>query len=713
MFDSRLIYRLTGEAGFYDYTIPYSARFNDDDTAYTTFTCAAGDRRQWTVAFWLKRANLSLADHPTLYSHNNKEFVRFEADNSITTAVNANAKTYAQVVRDPTDWMHFCWAVDTDQATAANRSRLYINGIENTTSGGADPALNGDSGDFNENGKNMYWGYNVNGGKYLDGYLAECHFIDGTQYAASDFGESKYGIWIPKAFKGTYGTNGSYLDFSNSSDFGEDQSGESNDFTDSNLATNDQVLDTPTNNYPTLNVLHHLSTATLANGNLDCSGAENEYATIIIPSTGKWGWEITVSENGSFGLEDIDANEEVAADVSGEVVEMLVDMVGGTLKKKVDGGGLETIEAALNTSSEWYPYFKAACSVDFGQGDYAPTESGYKTLCSDNITNPTITDSSTGFGIALWTGDASDDRDIGNFGFDLSGGCMLWTKHRGAVTNHEIYDTVRGVTKALHSNDTDTEATQDGNVLQSFDDGSFQVGDTDPGLNDNANTYVAWCFRMGATYGFDIQTYEGTGVAHAENHDLGGVPELMIVKNLDTANSWLVYHHHALNKTDPETDYGLLEGTLAWADASVMWNDTAPTSTQFTIGNHVAVNTNNDSHIAYLWRSIPGFSRVFSYEGNANADGTFVYCGFRPKYVLLKDADDVTHWFMYDTERNTYNPVDNNLQPDDTAGEATVTALDIVSNGFKLRSNSGDYNTTHTYVGVAYAEQPGKYSNAR
>ena len=213
----------------------------------------------------------------------------------------------------------------------------------------------------------------------FDGNLAQTIYSDGTQEAVTVYGEFKNGIWIPKNFTGTYGTYGWHLDYAvapgTGNGAGTDISGNGEHWTEAGLAANDQIIDTPTNNYCTLNLLHHLSTATIANGSLDCSGSENEYGTFIIPSTGKWGWEITVSENGSFGIEDIDGNEEVAANISGEVVEMLVDMDGGTVKKKVDGGSLENIELSLDTTKEWYPYFKAACSVDFGQMGYSPSES--------------------------------------------------------------------------------------------------------------------------------------------------------------------------------------------------------------------------------------------------------------------------------------------------------------------------------------------------
>ena len=184
--------------------------------------------------------------------------------------------------------------------------------------------------------------------------------------------------------------------------------------------------------------------------------------------------------------------------------------------------------------------------------------------------------------------------------------------------------------------------------------------------------------------------------------------------HVDGAQSWGVFHHHAFNKTDPETDYGVLDLANAWADSAVLWNDTAPTSSQFTVGTSALVNANTQNHIAYLFRSIEGFSKVFSYEGNGNANGPVTYLGFRPKYVLIKNADGANNWLILDAARDTYNPCSKQLYPDATNAETTSVTLDILSNGFKLRNTTATINTLNqTYIGIAFAEMPFKYSNAR
>ena len=157
---------------------------------------------------------------------------------------------------------------------------------------------------------------------------------------------------------------------------------------------------------------------------------------------------------------------------------------------------------------------------------------------------------------------------------------------------------------------------------------------------------------MGVKYGFDIIADEGTGIAHVINHNLGGIPELIIRKNLIETRNWAVYHHHALNKTDPETDYAIINSIQGFEDLNTIWNDTAPTNTQFTVGTNISVNENTHNFITYLWRSISGFSKVYSYVGNGAADGPFIYTGFRPKYILTKRTTGNEYWQISDAKRD-------------------------------------------------------------
>jgi hypothetical protein len=228
---------------------------------------------------------------------------------------------------------------------------------------------------------------------------------------------------------------------------------------------------------------------------------------------------------------------------------------------------------------------------------------------------------------------------------------------------------------------------------------------------------VAWCLKESASYGFDMLTYEGTGAAHTESHNLGAVPEMITVKNVDATDGWITYHYAAINKSTPETDYGRLDvvSGVQWTDFN-MWNDTAPTSTVFSVSTYAAVNTLNETYMAYLWRSIPGVSKVWHFDGNGNANGPVVYCGFRPRWVIFRASEQQTSWYVYDALRDTYNQTENYLVVDTPAAETTNAnyKIDITANGFKARGTASGFNANNvTHIGLAFADQPFNYSNAR
>jgi hypothetical protein len=189
---------------------------------------------------------------------------------------------------------------------------------------------------------------------------------------------------------------------------------------------------------------------------------------------------------------------------------------------------------------------------------------------------------------------------------------------------------------------------------------------------------------------------------------------MFIVKNRDAADAWQVYH--AANTAAPETDYLVLNTTAATADAADRWNDTLPTSTVFSIGNGVEVNTNTEKYVAYCFAPIAGFSAFGSYTGNGSADGPFVYTGFRPRYVLIKPSSAADNWQIEDSARNTFNVINTQLFPNLSNAEATsATRLtDFLSNGFKIRgTNAGVNGNGTTFIYAAFAENPFKNALAR
>ena len=263
--------------GFYPKTIEGSLRFNDDDSAYLIFDPAAdGDKDNWSLSFWFKRANLGLTQ--LLFGQgtngsNNRDIVYIAADDTLEVASYGGSYVFryitTQKFRDPSAWYHLVISYQSGDATASDRLRIYLNGERITAfSTSTDPALNADSAHFNSGSPQYFGRYIDQSASYLDGYLAEAHFTDGTAYDADTFGELNSGVWVPKEVSVTYGTNGFYLDFADGAAIGDDESGNTNDFTVNNLVASDVVPDSPTNNFCTLNSVNKESVAVFAEGNL-------------------------------------------------------------------------------------------------------------------------------------------------------------------------------------------------------------------------------------------------------------------------------------------------------------------------------------------------------------------------------------------------------------------------------------------------------------
>jgi hypothetical protein len=293
---------------------------------------------------------------------------------------------------------------------------------------------------------------------------------------------------------------------------------------------------------------------------------------------------------------------------------------------------------------------------------------------------------------------------------------LVWIKKRNAAVGHRVYDAVRGVQNTLYTHDPATEATGQSTTLTAFNSDGFTVI-SESGVNASSDTYVAWCWKESATAGFDIVGYTGNATDDVDiSHSLSAVPHVIIVKNRDNANNenWNVYHHK--NTSAPETDYLHLNLTNATADNDEWWSDEVPTSSVFTIGRQDTVNTSSGNHIAYLWSEKQGFSKFGSYTGNGDADGPFIYTGFRPAFLIYKCVDQVDHWEMHDNKRDTVNPMDTLLYPNRDAAESdpasTTDRLDFLSNGFKMRTGSSDYNGSgNDYIYIAFAEAPFVNSN--
>ena len=292
---------------------------------------------------------------------------------------------------------------------------------------------------------------------------------------------------------------------------------------------------------------------------------------------------------------------------------------------------------------------------------------------------------------------------------------LVIQKDRGNVRHHNVYDSVRGVKARLRADATNAEYTADAtNGFDSFDSDGFtlEADSSSLGTNEDTEDYVAWCWKESATAGFDIVQFTGNDTARTISHNLSAVPGLIICKNpSEGAAEWPVYHHK--NTTAPETERLFLSGTQATLDNATFFNDTAPTTSVFSVGTSSDINGNTNSIISYVFAEKQGYSKFGSYTGNGNADGPFIYTGFRPAFLITKRTDGVAGWSVKNNKTDPENPVDRALFANATDAEATDQyIIDFLSNGFKIRDSSAGVNGDgSTYIYMCFSEAPLVNSN--
>jgi hypothetical protein len=553
---------------------------------------------------------------------------------------------------------------------------------------------------------------------------------------------------------------------------GKDFSGNTNYWTTNNISvtagtTYDAMTDVPTltsatvANYATLNPLNLASSGvTSTNANLLATSTGAAYrsltSTIDLP-TGSWYFEITAGANSAgdnvmvgiqpvtenlqsnyvgssatsygYGSSGKKYNSPTAATygatwTSGDVIGIAFN--GSTLTFYKNGTSQGDAYTGLSGNFVFsVSAYNSSASVNFGQRPFSYTPpTGFKALNTFNLPDSTIVKGNTVMDATLYTGTGASlsITNAGAFKPDF-----VWMKGRSNVRNNNLYDSVRGTTKELSSNSTGAESTNS-TGLTAFNSNGWTIG-SDGGINTSSETYVGWQWQAGqgttssntngsitstvsvnATAGFSIVTYTGNSTAGATvGHGLGVAPAMIITKTRSTAlGNWGVYHA-SLGATK-----GLnLNNTIAAATLIQFWNNTAPTSSVFSVGTSNDVN-GASTYVAYCWAEIAGFSKFGSYTGNGSTDGPFVYTGFRPKYVMIKRTDTTSNWVVMDTSRGTYNASYPYLDPDLSDAEGGPIAMDFLSNGFKLRLTSAAWNASGgTYIFMAFAENPFKNANAR
>ena len=279
---------------------------------------------------------------------------------------------------------------------------------------------------------------------------------------------------------------------------------------------------------------------------------------------------------------------------------------------------------------------------------------------------------------------------------------MIWNKNRDENNyEHHIIDSVRGVSKLARVSTTTAEFTSADSITAIGSDGFTTGADNNGYVSSGTDKQVSWCWKESATAGFDIVSYTGNASARTISHNCGAIPTMMIVKKRSDADNWSVYH-----RITGAGNFTILNTTAASAGSSTMWNNTTPTSSVFSLGNKGEVNANGQTFIAYLFAEKKGYSKFGSYTGNGNADGTFVYTGFKPAFIMVKNTS-TGGWQLRDNKRTTFNLLTNLNYANSSSAEQTTDGIDFLSNGWKLRNAAGDNNASGTaYIYMAFAENP-------
>jgi hypothetical protein len=739
------------------YQISRSVRLRSSASAYLNRTPAsASNRTTWTWSAWVKRG--ALGSSVTLFSAPNGSAdttwfdILFDANNKLNVSgFSTFWRVTTQVFRDPSAWYHIVVSVDTTQATANNRIAAYVNGVQitafDTTNNMAQNALTG------VNAASVHY-LGRSSASYFDGYLTEINFIDGQALTPSSFGETNpvTGVWQPKKYTGTYGTNGFYLNFSDNSNntaatIGKDYSGNGNNWTPNNIsvtagATYDSMLDVPTQwadggngrgNYAVLNPLDvTLARATISNGNLTASAGGSglfALASIQVPSSGKYYVEFTVTSS-----TDINANIQLFLSASNYIVykrDGVVESNGSTLTTVATYAANDIVAMAINVDSGSIAFLKNGTQVysgsfavsgqnivaycinttwnaNFGQRPFAYTPpTGFLALNTLNLPTPTILKGNQFFDATTYTGTGAN-QSITNSGSMQPD--FVWLKTRSAIAGHILIDSVRGANAYMSSNATTAEATSTDQFL-SFNSNGFTLGANTTGGSTNVNTitYIGWQWKEGPTQGFDIVTYTGNGTGgRTISHSLGVTPKLYILKRRDAGGyNWIVQ----TTIIDGSLDYLFLNTTAAKGDSG----DTPPTSSVFSVSGNADVNANGGTYVAYLFAEVAGFSKFGRYTGNGSADGPFCFTGFLPRFVMTKRTDTTSDWVLIDTARNPSNVVSARLYANSSVAEDSADApADILSNGFKIRSSNTTSNANGgTYIFAAFSSNPFKNSLAR
>ena len=745
------------------YEIEQSLRF--ESNAYLSRSPgSSGNRNVWTLSLWAKRGNLgsTAGSQQDMYSAGTGGTDILYWTSSDQIAVDAPALSVLvsnDRFRDPSAWYHIVMAVDATNGTNSNRTRIYVNNRE-ITSWATDARGSLTSNKYLTNSTERHTlgirSSDLSSTPYK-GYESEFYLVDGQQLTPSDFGEyDDNGVWRPKPYTGTYGTNGFYLTFdpTATNGIGHDHSGNGNNWTANSFTTSgtgtDVMSDTPTTNWCTLNPLHTESSFTYSNGNLKVqqstgAGSGATSGGTVAVSSGKWFCEMSAIDknatNALIGVCTVDG-----FDGNRQLNESLT---GGSGYGYVTNGNTAT-GSAYGSTWDLYDNMGIALDLDSAQNTVTFYKNGasqgarninnaaYVFACSngqgssyvtyrtnfgqrDFLMTPGTTSGTDYFNTVTYSGNGST-QSITGVGFQPD---LVWIKSTSNSYDHYIADSIRGAYAFLISNNTGSQnSTTNYDPMSSFDSDGFTVrytttgGSTNNQTNTSGASYIAWCWKAGgasssntdgsitstvsaSTAGaFSVCTYTGNSTSGATfGHGLDDAPGFVIVKNRDSgAQPWRIFHSSLGN-----TKAFKFDSNSADTD-SAFWNNTSPSSTVVTLGNDNSTNANGDAYVAYCWAEKAGVTKIGTYTGNETlGGGPEVDCGFRPACVVMK-ADAGAAWEIHDFKRdaNSYLAWSSSSTP--TARQANKVLL--TDNGFIIMGNDGNINLNGaTIYFIAFAAE--------
>lgn len=640
---------------------------------------------------------------------------------------------------------------------------------------------------------------------FIDGQALTPSSFGETDLVTGIWKAKKYG-----GTYGTNGFYLPFSDNSSTTTLGYDKSGNSNNWTTNNISltagtTYDSMTDVPTmsalaSNYCVLSPIdtydnpptegnlrrtgvgHGGSPWSSCRGTLGVSSGKWYFEATLTGSTGStgnnmvgimttatstlsdaYGGAVSRSYQANGGMQGDNSTGTVSSASSGDVIMCAFDIDAGKVWFGKNGtwfnsGVPESGTGNVFTSVPTTPVVPAlhmygntgdnyGWFTNFGQRPFSYTPpTGFVSLNTFNLPEPSIKAGNKHFDILTWTGDGAETRSLTGLNFQPD---FTWMKSRSVVQEHQLYDVVRGAGggKMLCSNLTASEG-QDGSgnsdsqygYLSSFDSAGFSVNDgsvatTGGWVNYASRTYASWNWKANGTgssntagsitstvsanptSGFSVVTYtgnagNGTGITGTVGHGLGVTPKVIFIKIRSSSARWFVYHASAItaNNESLHLDETSAVGTTLYNP----WVLSSFNSSTFGLGEQDDVNKNGSTYVAYCFAEVAGYSKFGSYVGNASTDGAFVHLGFKPKFIMTKAISTGSIWGMWDASRNTYNAAGNVLQANVSDAEVSPYNIDILSNGFKMRDTNSNWNGSgQTFIYMAFAENPQKYSLGR